>query len=575
MIIRPRARLVVLVLAAAAVAFWLFALLGGSTTPNANSSIPIQAAAADQHKPQQTSLDIALAPGVTATTSGSVTGSPASNAIDGSASTPWCSNAWTGSVTVDLGSDRTLDGLGLTLGPGATTALVNFSAGDDPNQLQPIPGATQQSAPAGEPAYWPVPNGRLTARYVKVDVTDNDGTPPCIGEFRLFAAMPINAIPDRGADLSFEPQEEAAGAHFTDAGAPGSALQILNNHGLNYVRLRLWVNPPPGYSNLTSDLAMARRIKAAGDKLYLDIHYSDFWADPQHQIIPAGWPQDLAGLTTTVQNYTQQVIQAFAAQHTPVDMVSIGNEIRNGMLWPVGQVNCCTDPSGFDNLTTLLKAGVAGARAANPPGHHLLVMLHFDEGGNNTDSAAFYNEMVSHDVPFDVIGLSYYPFFHGPVTAMRANVDALATQFKKPIVIAESQYPWTLAQAAGNNTGIFVWNMSQIQADSANYPPTPAGQVSFYNDLLSIIHQIPNHLGAGLFYWEPEWIPGVGWEPGAGSPNVNLTLFSFTGQALPSVGLFQSPLQVCAAYDPAAIPCEVPNGASTGRYTTNPGWSGG
>ena len=575
MIIRPRARLVVLVLAAAAAAFWLFALLGGHSSPSATSPLPLQAASADQHKPQQTSLDIALAPGVTATASSDVTGSPASNAIDGSASTPWCSNAWTGSVTVDLGSDRTLDGLGLTLGPGATTALVNFSAGDDPNQLQPIPGATQQSAPAGEPAYWPVPNGRLTARYVKVDVTDNDGTPPCIGEFRLFAAMPINAIPDRGADLSFEPQEEAAGAHFTDAGAPGSALQILNNHGLNYVRLRLWVNPPPGYSNLTSDLAMARRIKAAGDKLYLDIHYSDFWADPQHQIIPAGWPQDLAGLTTTVQNYTQQVIQAFAAQHTPVDMVSIGNEIRNGMLWPVGQVNCCTDPSGFDNLTTLLKAGVAGARAANPPGHHLLVMLHFDEGGNNTDSAAFYNEMVSHDVPFDVIGLSYYPFFHGPVTAMRANVDALATQFKKPILIAESQYPWTLAQAAGNNTGIFVWNMSQIQADSANYPPTPAGQVSFYNDLLSIIHQIPNHLGAGLFYWEPEWIPGVGWEPGAGSPNVNLTLFSFTGQALPSVGLFQSPLQVCAAYDPAAIPCEVPNGASTGRYITSPGWSGG
>jgi arabinogalactan endo-1,4-beta-galactosidase len=576
MIIRPRARIVVLVLAAAAAAFWLFALLGGHSAPSATSPLPLQAAAADQHKPQQTSLDIALAPGVTATASTEATGSPASNAIDGSASTPWCSTEWTGSVTVDLGSVRTLDGLGLTLGPNATTALVNFSAGDDPTQLQPIPGDTQQSAPAGEPAYWPVPNGRLTARYVKVDVTDNDGTPPCIGEFRLFAAMPINTIPDRGADLSFEPQEEAAGAHFTDAGAPGSALQILNDHGLNYVRLRLWVNPPPGYSDLTSDLAMARRIKAAGDKLYLDIHYSDFWADPQHQIIPAGWPQDLAGLTAKVQDYTQQVIGAFAKQGTPVDMVSIGNEIRNGILWPVGQVNCCNDPSGFDHLAALLKAGVAGAQAANPRGHRLLVMLHFDEGGNNSDSEQFDN-IVSRGVPFDVIGLSYYPFFHGPVTSMRANVDDLATRYGKPIVIAESQYPWTLAQAAGNSTGIFVWNMSQIEADSANYPPTPAGQVSFYNDLLSIIHQIPNHLGAGLFYWEPEWIPGVGWEPGAGSPNVNLTLFSFTGQALPSVGLFESPLHTCAAYDPAAIPCEVPNGASTGRYSynTDPGSNGG
>ena len=206
---------------------------------------------------------------------------------------------------------------------------------------------------------------------------------------------------------------------------------------------------------------------------------------------------------------------------------------------------------------------MAGARAGNPSGHRLLVMMHFDEGGNNADSVRFYNNLISRGVPFDVIGLSYYPFFHGPLSAMSQNVDELATQFKKPIVIAESQYPWTLAQAAGNSTGIFVWNMSQIQADSANYPPTPAGQLSFYNDLLSIIAQVPDHRGLGMFYWEPEWIPGVGWEPGAGSPNVNLTLFSFTGQALPSVGLFQNPVAVCQRYDPGAVPCEVPDGATS------------
>jgi arabinogalactan endo-1,4-beta-galactosidase len=208
----------------------------------------------------------------------------------------------------------------------------------------------------------------------------------------------------------------------------------------------------------------------------------------------------------------------------------------------------------------LLKAGVAGARAANPGGHKLLVMLHFDEGGNNADSVRFYDHMVSAGVPFDVIGLSYYTFFHGPVTAMRSNVDDLATRYGKPIVIAESQYSWTLAN--GDSDGNFVWETSLL---SDGYPATPGGQVSFYNDLLSIIHEIPNHLGVGLFYWEPEWIPGVGWEPNAGTPNDNLTLFSFTGQALPSVGLFQGPLHVCAAYDPAAIPCEVPDGASTGR----------
>ena len=493
-------------------------------------------------RPYTTALNVALAG--TATASSEASGSPAANAIDGDASTQWCSTQWTGSVTVDLGSVRTLNGFGLTLGAGAITALVNISAGDDPNALTPVPDLQQQTPQANTPEYWPL-RGTLRARYVKIDVTDNDGTPPCIGEFRTFSPMPSSVIPDRGADLSFEPQEEAAGARFTDGGVPGSALSILNRHGLDYVRLRLWVDPPPGYSDLASDLKMAQRIKAAGDKLYLDIHYSDFWADPTHQDIPAAWQgQDLSQLATTVRGYTRSVIHAFAAQGTPVDMVSIGNEIRNGILWPVGEVNWTND-TGWSNLVTLLKAGVAGAREANPSGHKLQVMLHFDEGGNNADSTRFFDHMVSGGVPFDVIGLSYYPFFHGQLNQMRSNVDALATRYGKPIVIAESQYPWTLAN--GDSTGNFVWQSSQL---STGYPASPGGQEIFYNDALSILAQVPHHLAQGLFYWEPEWIPGVGWEPGAGSPNDNLTLFSFTGKALPSVGLFQSPLAVCERSDP-------------------------
>ena len=507
--------------------------------------------------PPRVAVNVALTG--TATASTAAAGSPA-NAIDGDGSTQWCSNAWTGNLTVDLGRVHSLSGVGVTLGATSTTALVNLSYAGADGTWQPVPGAQQQSVPAGEPVYWPEPAGSLDARFVKIDVTDNDGTPPCIGELRLFERVPATTIPDRGADLSFEAQEEAAGAHFTDDGVPASALSILNRHGLNYVRLRLWVNPPPGYSDLASDLRMAKRIEAAGDKLYLDIHYSDFWADPQHQNIPASWQgQDLSQLSDSVRSYTRQVIGAFAAQGTPVDMVSIGNEIRNGMLWPVGQVDWATN-TGWDNLATLLKAGMAGARAGNPTGHRLLIMLHFDQGGDNADSSTFYTNMVSRGVPFDVIGLSYYPFFHGTLTQMRTNVDDLATQFHKWIVIAESQYPWTLA--GGDSTGNFVWQASQL---SSGYPASPGGQLSFYNDVQSILAQVPEHRALGLFYWEPEWIPGVGWEPGAGigTPNDNLTLFSFTGQALPSVGLFQSPLAVCAHYVPYSSPCSVPGGASS------------
>jgi arabinogalactan endo-1,4-beta-galactosidase len=333
----------------------------------------------------------------------------------------------------------------------------------------------------------------------------------------------------------------------------------MRANGANYVRMRVWVNPPPGYSNLASDLALARQVRQAGMKIYLDIMYSDFWADPQHQDIPAAWQgQDLTQLTATVQSYTQQVISAFAQQGTPVDLVSIGNEIRNGMLWPVGQVDW-TANTGWDNLATLLKAGVTGAQAGNPRGHKLLIMMHFDQGGNNQMSQEFYQNLISRGVPFDVIGLSYYPFFHGTISQMKANVDALATQFGKPIIIAETQYAWTLAngnEQAGDSTGDFVWEPSQI---SAGYPASPGGQLSFVNDELSILAQVPNGLGMGLFYWAPDWIPGVGWEPGAGvgSPNVNLTLFDFQGAALPSIGIFGNPVDVCASYDPWNTPCII------------------
>jgi arabinogalactan endo-1,4-beta-galactosidase len=526
----------------------------GSLSPSA-SLAPHAASAASRPGPGM-ALNVALTGTASASTAAS--NAPASNAIDGSASTSWCSTQWTGTLTVDLGRVRRLSGFGFTLGSMDTTASVSLAYATTSGDWHRPQNTQQMSVPADNPVYLPAAWQGVRARYVQLSVTDNNGTPPCVGELRLFHNVPASTIPERGADLSFEPQEEAAGARFTDNGVPASPLQILGHHGLNYVRLRLWVNPPAGYSDLASDLRMARRIKAAGDKLYLDIHYSDFWADPQHQDIPAAWQgQDLAQLTDTVRAYTRHVIGAFAAQGTPVDMVSIGNEIRNGILWPVGQVNWTAD-TGWDNLTTLLKAGVAGARSANPPGHRMQVMLHFDEGGNNADSVRFFNHMVSAGVPFDVIGLSYYSFFHGPLLAMRANLNDLSTRYRKPLVLAESQYAWTLA-AGNDSTGDFVWQASQLEP---GYPATPGGQLSFYSDLLSILAQVPGHRALGMFYWEPEWIPGVGWEPGAGTPNDNLTLFSFTGQSLPSIGLFQSPLRVCAEYDPMTLPCEIPDGAT-------------
>jgi arabinogalactan endo-1,4-beta-galactosidase len=499
----------------------------------------------------------ALAGAATATTTES--GYPASNAIDGDAGTDWCTSGWTGTLTVDLGQVRALDDLGITLDSASPSASASIELASVAGDWQQPPALRDLALDPGSPMYFPLPHG-TRARYAELTVYSDTGADVCVGEFRGYGPDPAASGLDLGADLSFTPQELAAGATFSDEGSPGTPVTIMRAAGANYVRMRLWVDPPPGYSDLASDLALARQVSAAGMKIYLDVMYSDFWADPTKQNIPAAWQgEDLDQLTATVKSYTRQVISAFAQQGTPVGLVSIGNEIRNGILWPVGEVNC-TDCGGWANLAQLLKAGVAGAQAGNPAGHKLLIMMHYDQGASFPLSSAFYSELESHDVPFDVIGLSYYPVLDEPaISGLRANVDGLAAEFGKPIVIAETQYPWTLANGnlpLGDSTGDFAWEQSQIEP---GYPATPGGQLSFVTDELSILATAPDGLGAGLFYWAPDWIPGVPWEPGAGlgSPNVNMTLFNFDGQALPSVGIFENPAQVCERANPYSFPCVV------------------
>ena len=501
-------------------------------------------------------VDWALAGQASADTSG--TSTPASNAIDGDAGTDWCPTQWEGYLTIDLGQVRSLSDLGLTMDAADVAADASIELASTPTAWATLPSARNLALDAGQPMYLPLPQG-THARYMRLHVRSGTGAPICIGEFRMFGADPATAHMALGADLSFTPQELAAGAQFTDRGRPGTPVQIMRDNGANFVRMRVWVNPPAGYSDLATDLQLARAVHQAGMKIYLDIMYSDFWADPQHEDIPAAWAgQNLTQLTATVNSYTRQVIGSFARQGTPVDLVSIGNEIRNGMLWPIGQVDPVAN-TGWDNLATLLKSGVVGAQAANPLGHRLQVMLHFDQGGDNVQSQQFYSNLTSRGVPFDVIGLSYYPFFHGTISQMRGNVNALAGQFHKPIIIAETQYAWTMAngnEIPGYSTGDFVWQSSQL---SAGYPASPGGQLSFVSDELSILAQVPDGLGQGLFYWSPDWIPGVGWEPGVGvgSPNLNLTLFDYQGAALPSIGIFRNPAGVCESYNPWNVPCTI------------------
>ena len=365
-----------------------------------------------------------------------------------------------------------------------------------------------------------------------------------------FAAAPARAQPSqarsgenlalsvRGADLSFLPQLEEAGVHYRDlAGRIQPAERILAAQGANHLRVRVWVNPPTGYSDAGRALALARRGHRAGMKIVLDPHYSDFWADPGKQPIPAGWPTDLPGLTAKVRSYTRDLVRAFAAQGTPVDLFQMGNEITNGLLWPVGQLYPASGEQQWPEFTALLKAGIAGAREGAGR-HPMRVMLHIDKGGLMADTRWFFDNITAQGVPFDVIGQSYYPMWHGSLADLQANLSDSVTRYTKPVLIAETAYPWTFED--GDRRGNIV-GPDTVLPDGARYPATPAGQAGFYQGVRDVLSTVPGGNGLGFLAWEPEWVPGVGWEPGAEASNDNLTQFDFTGRALPSIRAYRRP----------------------------------
>jgi arabinogalactan endo-1,4-beta-galactosidase len=275
---------------------------------------------------------------------------------------------------------------------------------------------------------------------------------------------------------------------------------------------------------------MATRVKQSGLKFLLDIHYSDTWADPAHQTKPAAWQSlSYTQLVDSVYSYTYSVVKALDNANVLPDMIQIGNEIIVGFLWPEGRVggnyNTTTQ---WQQFTTLLKTA-RNAIVEAIPDTTIPIMLHIDRGGDNAGSRWFYDNMNSYQVPFDYIGLSFYPWWHGTLTQLTQNLNDLATRYNKNIIVVETAYPWTL-QWYDNVTNI-VGNTSQLHS---GYPATVDGQFNFLFDLIQIIKNVPNNKGKGLFYWAPEFISvqpiGSAWE--------NLALFNFQGELINSINAF-------------------------------------
>ncbi|MEV6968790.1 arabinogalactan endo-1,4-beta-galactosidase [Hamadaea sp. NPDC051192] len=335
-----------------------------------------------------------------------------------------------------------------------------------------------------------------------------------------------------GADVSsLEHSEDLGGAYYYENGKQADALQILKSHGVNYIRLRAWVDPSNGYNDKASVLEMAKRARAKGMKFYLNLHYSDRWADGAHQTKPAAWAgHTFEQLQSDVYDYTYDMCVSLKRQGTPASMISIGNEIQSGMLWPEGST------WDWTKLGALLKQGYDAVKACD---RHALVMLHLADGGDNNLYRTWFDNAVAHGVKFDVIGLSYYGIWHGPIAALQANMNDVAARYGKPVVVAETAYPWTLGW--NDNEGNVCCYESQLQE---GYPATPEGQRANLRDVLQAVRDVPGGKGLGAFWWEPTWtaVPGNGWDPdnpASGDSWENMTLFDFASHALPAMSEFR------------------------------------
>lgn len=274
-----------------------------------------------------------------------------------------------------------------------------------------------------------------------------------------------------GADISWLQSQEDAGWSFSDGGVEGDAIAIMRDNGFNYIRLRLFVNPRSelgysqrdGYCDLEHTLAMAKRIKEAGMYFLLDFHYSDNWADPQKQIMPQAWQTySYEEVCRALFEHTRDVLVALDAQGTAPDMVQVGNEVSNGMLWPYGSVR-----HSFEGLCGLLREGVRAVREYAPNAE---VMLHVALGGQAEESQRFFDAMNEYGVDYDIIGQSYYPEWHGTLEELEANTNALVLRYNKPLIVVEYR--------------------------------------DHYLDIERIVSSLPNGLGRGTFIWEatsPHW----------------------------------------------------------------------
>jgi arabinogalactan endo-1,4-beta-galactosidase len=294
-----------------------------------------------------------------------------------------------------------------------------------------------------------------------------------------FAQKKQKEIPfAKGADVGWLPQMEATGYKFYDSdGNEKDCLQLLKDRGMNSIRLRVFVNPnddkASGHCSKEETITMALRAQKMGMRVMIDFHYSDSWADPAKQNKPAAWANHtFPELLNDVYNHTFDVIDGLKKAGVTPEWVQIGNEIPGGMLWPDGSTN------NWVQLGQLLNKGYDAVKAVDKS---IKVIVHVDEGNNNAKFRTFFDNATAQKVRYDVIGLSYYPYwikkdYTETIADLQFNLNDMASRYGKEVMIVE---------VGGEDDKI--QNTYELLAAT-----------------IKAVKNVPNNKGLGVLYWEPQ-----------------------------------------------------------------------
>lgn len=356
-----------------------------------------------------------------------------------------------------------------------------------------------------------------------------------------------------GIDVSTYLEELEKGARYFDGDAQIDPLDAFLHNGVDWMRIRVWNDPKSetgepylaGNCDMAHYLRLAGLAKAKGYHLLMDLHYSDFWADPGKQMLPKAWRvYGEAELAEAVYAFTRDCLTRARDAGVAPEMIQVGNEITNGMLWPLGRLEKDGERGNYAAFCRLLSAGCRACREILPEAR---IVLHLERSHDQAVYREFFGEMARAGIDYDVIGASYYPYWHGTPEELMANLDQCRA-FGKELMVMELGYGFTAeGYSLGGETARLVIDAerSYIPGFTEIYPMTPEGQAAFVRDFLALARR---HGIDGVFYWEPLWIPGEGicWASEAGQRYIreegkstrnewaNQCLFDYGGQKLPA-----------------------------------------